>query len=93
MLSILDQYVEKNLLRKAEDENLVQYNYTEYCNNEGLWDNITMENRGNIYEKSSGKLIAKAMPKRINVTNRYKCNRENGWLSWHSLFIQRRNSL
>lgn len=67
MLSILDQYVEKNLLRKAEDENLVQYNYTEYCNNEGLWDNITMENRGNIYEKSSGKLIAKAMPKFMNL--------------------------
>ena len=66
-LEILEDYVTKNLLRRREDENLVQYNYTEYCNNEGLWDNITMENRGNIYEKCSGKLVAKSMPKFMNL--------------------------
>lgn len=66
-LKILDEYVEKNLLRKAEDEDLVQYNYTEYCNNNALWDEITIFNRGNIYEKSTGNLIARAMPKFLNL--------------------------
>ena len=66
-LKLLDEYVDKGLLRRAEDEDLVQYNYSEYCNNNGLWDEITMFNRGNIYEKSTGNLIAKAMPKFLNL--------------------------
>ena len=66
-LNILDKYVEKGLLKKAEDEDLVQYNYTEYTNNEHLWDDITIFNRGNIYEKSTGKLIARSMPKFMNI--------------------------
>lgn len=68
MLEILEDYVKRGLLRKAEDENLVQYNYSEKCNNEGLWDDITLFNRGNIYEKSTGRLIAKAMPKFFNFS-------------------------
>ena len=66
-LKLLDEYVEKGLLRKIEDEDLVQYNYSERTNNEGLWDEITMFNRGNIYEKKTGNLIAKAMPKFMNL--------------------------
>ena len=66
-LKILDEYAEKGLLRKIEDEDLVQYNYSERTNNEGLWDEITMFNRGNIYEKKTGNLIAKAMPKFMNL--------------------------
>lgn len=66
-LAILDDYVERGLLRKAEDEDLVQYNYSEKTNNEGLWDDITMFNRGNIYEKKTGLLIAKSMPKFLNL--------------------------
>lgn len=67
-LNKLEQYVEKGLLRKQEDEYLVQYNYSEYCNNNALWDDITLFNRGNIYEKATGKLIAKAMPKFFNFS-------------------------
>lgn len=69
-LKILDEYVEKGLLRKAEDKDLVQYNYSEMVNNAPmgeLWDEITMFNRGNIYEKKTGRLIAKAMPKFLNL--------------------------
>jgi len=65
-LNILEDYVDRNLLRKQEDEDLVQYNYSEYCNNNALWDEITMFNRGNIYEKKTGNLIARAMPKFMN---------------------------
>ena len=66
-LKLLDEYVDKGLLRRAEDEDLVQYNYSEYTNNNGLWDEITMFNRGNIYEKKTGNLIARAMPKFLNL--------------------------
>ena len=69
-LALLDEYVERGLLRKAEDEDLVQYNYSEMvnnCPNGELWDEITMFNRGNIYEKKTGNLIAKAMPKFMNL--------------------------
>ena len=67
-LNILERYVSEGLLRKAEDENLVQYNYSDYCNNSGCWDDITLFNRGNIYEKSTGKLIAKSLPKFMNFS-------------------------
>lgn len=67
-LTILEDYVKKGLLRKQEDENLVQYNYSEECNNTQAWDEITLFNRGNIYEKSTGNLIAKAMPKFFNFS-------------------------
>lgn len=66
-LKLLDDYVERGLLRKMEDEDLVQYSYSERTNNDGLWDEITMFNRGNIYEKKTGNLIAKAMPKFMNL--------------------------
>ena len=67
-LQILEEYVDKGLLRKAEDEDLVQYNYSEKTNNECLWDDITIFNRGNIYEKKTGELIARSMPKFLNFS-------------------------
>lgn len=67
-LSILEDYVKRGLLRKQEDEYLVQYNYSEECNNTAAWDEITLFNRGNIYEKSTGKLIARSMPKFFNFS-------------------------
>ncbi len=67
-LKLYEEYVEKGLLRKAEDEDLVQYNYSDYCNNNDCWDSVTLFNRGNIYEKKTGFLVAKAMPKFFNFS-------------------------
>lgn len=67
-LTKLNEYVENGLLRKSEDDNLIQFNYSEKCNNEALWDDITAFNRGNIYEKATGNLIAQAMPKFMNFS-------------------------
>lgn len=75
-LKVLEDYVDKGLLRKAEDEDLVQYNYSEYTNNGSLWDEITMFNRGNIYEKKTGNLIAKAMPKFMNLSQLHEDKQE-----------------
>lgn len=67
-LTILDDYVNNGLLRRADSAELCQYNYTERTNNEGTWDDITIFNRGNIYEKSTGNLVAKSMPKFLNFS-------------------------
>lgn len=69
-LGILEDYTERGLLRKSENDDLVQYNYTEKVNNAPmgeLWDEITRFNRGNVYEKKTGELIARAMPKFLNI--------------------------
>lgn len=65
-LSLLEQYVKKGLLRKAETDTLVQYNYSEFTNNAGLWNSTTLFNRGNIYSKVDGTLIARSLPKFLN---------------------------
>jgi RNA ligase len=64
----LDSYVEKGLLRKAvsEDGKLAQYNYTDACVFEKHWDDITLNNRGNVYELATGKLVAKVFGKFFN---------------------------
>ncbi len=59
----LQKYKQDKLLRCSKSEHLLQYNYSEYANNEGIWDEITTHNRGNIYEKSTGRLIAKCFSK------------------------------
>ena len=84
-LNILENYVKKGLLRKIEDADLVQYNYSELCNNTNAWDDITLFNRGNIYEKSTGKLIAKAMPKFFNFSQ--LSEKEQRYFLKHNKFV------
>ena len=84
-LELFDEYVKKGLLRKSEDEFLVQYNYTDKCSHENLWDEVTTFNRGNIYEKSTGKLIAKAMPKFFNFSQLSES--EQNFFLRHNKFI------
>ena len=88
-LDILKDYYERGLLRRQETEDLVQYNYSEEVNNAPngeLWDEITMFNRGNIYEKKTGKLIAKAMPKFMNL-GQYTQEQQDKFLSNNSFTI------
>jgi hypothetical protein len=65
-LSILDKLVAKDELVKFEKDNLVQYDYTDKTRYDGIWNRYTLFNRGNIYEKHSGELIAKSLPKFFN---------------------------
>ena len=88
-LKILDDYVERGLLRKAEDDDLVQYNYSEEVNTSPmgeLWDDITMFNRGNIYEKRTGELIARAMPKFMNF-EQYSTDKQKQILSNNNINV------
>lgn len=65
-LEQLDKLVDEGLLKKTETDKLVQYNYTDLCAYTNQWNEYTIENRGNIYEKETGKLICKGMPKFFN---------------------------
>ena len=67
-LGLFNKYTEEKLLRKAVsgDGLLVQYNYTDICIYLNKWEYATLFNRGNIYEKDSGRIIARAFPKFFN---------------------------
>lgn len=64
-LKILEKYVEEGKLRKSEDKELVQYNYSDYITDD-FWDDVTRNNRGHIYEKTTGKLVARTFEKFFN---------------------------
>lgn len=81
----LNDYVERGLLTKCEDEDLVQYTYTNYCETQSLWDEITAFNRGNIYEKKTGRLIARSMPKFMNFSQLPQDRQE--WFLSHGKFV------
>lgn len=84
-LKVLDEYAEKKLLRRADNGVLVQYNYTDYCNNNDGWDDITLNNRGNVYEKKTGNLIAKSFPKFFNFEQLSEDKQQ--WVLEHNDFM------
>lgn len=66
-LQNFEKEVENGYLRKNEDEFLVQYTYTESCESDRYWTPITRAARGIIFEKSTGKLVAKPFEKFFNL--------------------------
>lgn len=60
--------VKLGLLSKQEsDDGLVLYNYTDQCAYEKKWDKYTLECRGLIFEKETGKVIARPFSKFFNL--------------------------
>lgn len=66
-LSKFEELVDQKYLRKSENEDLVLYKYTEKCTYEKYWNEYTRNARGIIFEKKTGKLIAKPFPKFFNI--------------------------
>jgi len=66
----LDELTEEGFLRKVISpcEKLVLYNYTDKCTYEKKWNKHTLNARGTVYERSTGKLVAKAFPKFFNFS-------------------------
>jgi RNA ligase len=56
-------------LKRFEDaeRGLIGYNYTKHCAYAKNWNEITLNSRGTVYEKDTGKLVAWAWPKFFNV--------------------------
>lgn len=65
----LEEYVVAGLLRsdRTDDDKLAIYTYTDQCVFARAWDEITLNNRGHIYDVQSGERIACAMPKFFNL--------------------------
>lgn len=67
MFKELDKLVKEGYLRKFEDGDLVGYNYTDKCTFERKWNKYTLNNRGSVYNKVTGKKIAATFPKFFNL--------------------------
>ena len=68
MLERFDKYVEAGLISRKVSPcgKLVLFDYTEKCQFEKAWDEITLNSRGSVYELSTGKLVARAFSKFFN---------------------------
>lgn len=64
----LDKLTKEGFLSKKETEDLVLYNYTDKCTYEKKWSKHTINSRGTIYEKSTGKVVCRAFPKFFNFS-------------------------
>ena len=61
-----EEYIKKGLLSKSELGNLILYNYTDKCVYEDIWDDITLNSRGTIYNKNTGEIVSQSFPKFFN---------------------------
>jgi len=70
MLSRFDKYVEQGLISKKISTcgKLVLFDYTEKCQWEKAWDEVTLNARGSVYELSTGNIVARAFPKFFNFS-------------------------
>jgi len=65
-----DKLVEKGLVRYQEYKSLVVYTYNDRCVYEKAWDEITLNTRGIIFDRQTGKCIAYTFPKFFNLEER-----------------------
>lgn len=66
-ISKFEELSEQGFLRKAENDKLVLYKYTDQCTFDRHWNEYTRVARGLILEKSTGEVVAKPFPKFFNL--------------------------
>jgi RNA ligase len=62
-------YIEKKLISEQihpQNKNVRIFNYTQHCQFEGAWDDITMQCRGLIMNVKTGEILARPFPKFFN---------------------------
>ena len=74
-----EEYVVAGLLRsdRTDDGTLAIYTYTDQCVYDNAWDEITRNSRGHIFDTTTGKRIACAMPKFFNLGENQETRSEN----------------
>ncbi|XP_004341908.1 hypothetical protein CAOG_08301 [Capsaspora owczarzaki ATCC 30864] len=65
--AILDDLVNKQLLKKAEHAGLVLYNYTDKCDRTKAWSTATINARGTIFDDNTGVVVGRAFSKFFNI--------------------------
>src|SRR5690348_16903958 len=66
---IIKPYIEKKLVSEGvhpENPDVRIFNYTQHCQFEGAWDEVTKQCRGLILNVKTGEVIAKPFPKFFN---------------------------
>jgi RNA ligase len=77
-LEAFEDLVKHGYLRKAENDDLVLYGYTDQCTFERAWQTrYTRDARGIIFEKKTGRLVAKPFPKFFNLGEMEEVNLSN----------------
>ncbi len=72
-----EQRVTSGLIKRKEKDGLVLYNYSQKCTYDAAWDDFTIQCRGLILEKSTGKVIARPFFKFFNLGEREETQLEN----------------
>jgi RNA ligase len=67
LMNELNKLVEEGYVRKAENEDLAIYKYTDKCTYEKHWNEYTRQARGLILEKKTGKIVAQTFNKFFNL--------------------------
>lgn len=84
-----EEYVVGGLLRtdRTDDDALAIYTYTDQCVFERVWDKITRNSRGHIYDVASGECVAYPFPKFFNLNENEETLFENfDWKSPYSIY-------
>jgi RNA ligase len=76
-----DRLVEEGVLRCDDLDDLRIYNYTNHCKQ---WDETTLNSRGIIFDRKTGKVVAQTFPKFFNMNERIDTQERN--LPWHDGF-------
>lgn len=79
-----DALVAAGYLSRSERDNLILYNYTDKCTFERNWSKLTLQSRGTIFDKNTGKLVAKTFDKFFNLNETESVNINQ--LPWHLPF-------
>ena len=58
---------EQGLIRIAETDDLVTFNYTAKCVYDRAWGEFTLKARGTVYQKASGLVVARSFDKFFNI--------------------------
>jgi len=66
-LEPFENLVQEGFLRKVETDKLVLYGYTDKCTFDRHWNEFTRMARGIVFEKETGKMVAKPFPKFYNL--------------------------
>jgi RNA ligase len=86
-----EEYVESGLLRKdtTDDSELVIYTYTDKCVFDHIWDDITINSRGHIFNIKTGEVVARPFKKFFNLEpNNHSMMESFDWLGGYEVYTK-----
>lgn len=72
-----EELVKQGYLTKSEMGDLVLYNYTDKTQYEKYWNPVTLNSRGIIFDKRTGRCVARPFPKFFNLNEHESTRKEN----------------